>query len=339
MNNEEKDLINLLKGLDDDIIEEIAEEYPALDENAVNRILNKCNANIDGEAEDGTELTVTGTERYNRPTWQKYLYSGAAAVVAVVGITGVVLLHRNMGGNDFDLSNPPVIEDGFPDTADDYSDGSDENSLSGTVTTQTKLVGYIAGGFTTTSVTSVSETAETTSETTAKSTEASKTQPSAQTPSPTQPPEITPPDDSTPAVTESPEEPSAEPPTDEYDMNIDEPSTQNAEVSTEAYIENTVKNTSLVGVWFSETETGINVYEFYSDSTGLTYIDGSAEVMRFQYDITENNGIRLTFSDDGVTVKEGNIVTADGDSQITVNWNDSTTQIFYSESAWSAMVQ
>lgn len=131
MNENEKDFIKRLNNLDDSFVEEIAENYPALSENAKMRILKqslrKSGLSDDDieiyeepeeeepeiiEEPEGDEISVSGTEQYEgRISWHKYASSVAALIVAVVGITGVVLLRRNMNTDDFDISSPPFVDD------------------------------------------------------------------------------------------------------------------------------------------------------------------------------------------------------------------------------------
>lgn len=141
MNKSKKDFMEQLNNLDDISVEEIAENYPALDEHSKKRILNKCmkKSGFSDNTDDGREeIVVSGTERYNRAVWYKYAASAAAFVIAVVGITSVVLIHRNLNGDeDFELENPPALSS-YDSSADNISEQAT------TVTTKDK--GYVAGG-------------------------------------------------------------------------------------------------------------------------------------------------------------------------------------------------
>ena len=142
MNKNEKDFMNQLNNLDDLSVEEIAEKYPALDEHSKKRILKKCmkksGFSADTEDDGREEIVVSGTERYNRASWYKYAASAAAFVIAAVGITSVVLLHRNLNGDDdFELDNPPAVS----------SYDSEADNISEETTGTTKDKGYIAGGY------------------------------------------------------------------------------------------------------------------------------------------------------------------------------------------------
>lgn len=131
MNENEKDFMERLNNLDDLSVEEIAENYPALDENAKKRILKKSlqksgfpdddievyeepeeETEIIDDSDEEDEMSVSGIEQYNNKiSWHKYAGSAVAMLIAVVGITSVVLLHRNMNNNDdFDISSPPFID-------------------------------------------------------------------------------------------------------------------------------------------------------------------------------------------------------------------------------------
>lgn len=178
MNDNEKDFMEHLTGLDDETVEEIAEKYPALDENAKKRILKQAlrksgfpddDIEVDDvpeedsgefydpeeysgeDIEENTEITetpdnpendgisVSGIEPYkNKISWHKYAGSAVAMLIAVIGISSVVLLHRNMNDdNDFEISTPPFIETSYeePEQITEIVSGSYINK------------GYRAGGF------------------------------------------------------------------------------------------------------------------------------------------------------------------------------------------------
>lgn len=111
MNKNEKDFMNQLSNLDDFSVEEIAENYPALDENTKKRILKKCMKKDSLSAEtdyDGEKkITVSGIEHYNRASWHKYASSAAAFILAFVGIASVVIINRNLNGN-IDIEKDPT---------------------------------------------------------------------------------------------------------------------------------------------------------------------------------------------------------------------------------------
>ncbi|MCM1506803.1 MAG: hypothetical protein NC177_06665 [Ruminococcus flavefaciens] len=126
MNENEKDFMEQLNNLDDSSVEEIAENYPALDDNAKKRILKKSlrkSGLPDGDIEvteneeysEDDEVTVSGTERYDSNiSWRKYAGSVAVLAVAVIGIASVVLLKGNLNSiDDFDTSSPTVIGDSY----------------------------------------------------------------------------------------------------------------------------------------------------------------------------------------------------------------------------------
>ena len=143
MNENEKDFMNQMNNLDDFSVEEIAEKYPALDENAKKRIVNKCmeksgfSVEAESEYDDEGEIVVSGTERYNRILWHKYTSSVAAFIIAVVGITSVVILHKNLNGNDdFEIDETPAVSN--------YSSENETSTEETTVTTKDR--GYVAGG-------------------------------------------------------------------------------------------------------------------------------------------------------------------------------------------------
>ncbi|MDE7365086.1 MAG: hypothetical protein K2N27_09450 [Ruminococcus sp.] len=103
MNKNEKDFMNQLSNLDDFSVEEIAENYPALDENTKKRILKKCmkknSLSAETDYDRKKKITVSGIEHYNRALWHKYASSAAAFILAFVGIASVVIINRNLSGN------------------------------------------------------------------------------------------------------------------------------------------------------------------------------------------------------------------------------------------------
>lgn len=104
MNKNDKDFMDQLSNLDDSSVEEIAENYPALYGNTKKRILKKCLkknvffSEIEGDGKEA--ITISGTERYKSRPWYRFAASAAAFVLAVGGITSVVMLNRNLNGND-----------------------------------------------------------------------------------------------------------------------------------------------------------------------------------------------------------------------------------------------
>lgn len=141
MNKNKKDFMNQLSDLDDLSVEEIAENYPALDEKTKKRIVRKSMKKYRFSADRNNyseELTVSGTERYNRVTWYKYASSVAALLVAVVGIASVVMIRGNLNGNDdFEIDTPPAVS----------SDEPEADSMSEAATATTSKKGYVAGGY------------------------------------------------------------------------------------------------------------------------------------------------------------------------------------------------
>ena len=86
-----KDILNELTGLDDETVNEIAENAPELDRAAQERILKKCmEKDMSGEV-----ITVKGTERYKRPRYHSFA-AAAAVVVLLGGIGGAFAIGKNM---------------------------------------------------------------------------------------------------------------------------------------------------------------------------------------------------------------------------------------------------
>lgn len=149
MSENNKDFMEQLTDLDENFVEEIAENYPALDANQKKRILKHClekSGLPDGDiqvtentefSEENDEISVSGIEHYNKPIWRKYASSVATLVVAIVGIASVVILRGNLtGDDDFDISNPPVV-----------SSVAEPNQVTKIVTGSYIDKGYNANGF------------------------------------------------------------------------------------------------------------------------------------------------------------------------------------------------
>lgn len=151
MNKNEKDFMEQLNDFDDEYVEEIAEDYPALDENDKKRILKQClkksglpdgdititeNTMLEEDNDDG--ISVSGTERYKGSFWRKYAGSAAALAVAVVGIASIAILHGNMNvSDDFDISDSSVVTD----------DSDEQIQVTEIVSGSYIDKGYRAGGF------------------------------------------------------------------------------------------------------------------------------------------------------------------------------------------------
>lgn len=339
MTDEEKDFVNRLKDFDDDIVEEIAGSYPALNEETKERILKKCISAYGGESEEnGEELTVSGTEPYTRPKWYKYASYVAVAVVAVVGVGSVAMLHRNMNTVDtFDMKNTPV----FTEESDDDSTAV---ATSTTAFNGKTFEGYMAGTATTTAQ-PAEEVTETTAEssaekTTEKSTEKSSTpkrttQPQAETPTRTT--ETTLSAETVSTETEPTEEISTE--ADYMEMKTEDITDE--ELTTEAVINSSAFDSVFVGEkWVCETDTGEFVYEFYDNHTGIFISPDGAEVTRFEYEFGDNFYFVMSFATDNgsMTTKEGEIQNGADKESFIVKWNDGTTQSFYNETVWAGMV-
>ena len=81
---------------DDELISQIAKDYPALTDKESERIFSRINKKLgeDQKAEKYHEA-VSGVERYHRPVWQRIL-GIAAGIAAVTGIAGsAVLLNKS----------------------------------------------------------------------------------------------------------------------------------------------------------------------------------------------------------------------------------------------------
>lgn len=89
-----KDILNELTDLDRETVERLAENVPELDAKAQERILRKCL----GSAEEGREITVSGTERGRAPKYRSFA-AAAAAFILVGGIGGAFAFGRHLKNN------------------------------------------------------------------------------------------------------------------------------------------------------------------------------------------------------------------------------------------------
>ncbi len=188
MNKNEKDFMDQLKDLDDISVEKIAEKYPVLNENTKKRILKKCmekggfSAEIEHDGKE--EIIISGTERYNRNPWYKFVASAAALVLAVGGITSVFMLNRNIVGNDssetgktsavriYDSSSNSESEQTTVTASDNNHTASDYDSananehsgiiVSGSSQTSSTVTGYVGESPVNNSNNSVSQNSTTT---------------------------------------------------------------------------------------------------------------------------------------------------------------------------------
>ncbi len=85
-----------LNNLNDADVEKISSTVPALDKQAKKRILKKCMSKM-AETDFEFENTVSGTEKYSKPSIMRYIPTIAACLLAVAGLTGMILVNRNMG--------------------------------------------------------------------------------------------------------------------------------------------------------------------------------------------------------------------------------------------------
>lgn len=165
MNKKKKDFMSQLSNLDTFSVEEIAEKYPALNENIKKRILNKC-INKDGfsaetDYNDEDELIVLRNESYNHSSWYKFGAFAAAFVIAAVGITSVFMLNRNHNENDhFEIAKAPAVYT--------YDPENDSNPEQNTFTTSNRGYHTKNNEYSETTVSGTAQTPTTVIETTGK---------------------------------------------------------------------------------------------------------------------------------------------------------------------------
>lgn len=104
MNNEKENVISeSLNNLDDADIEKISKTVPALSSKAKKRILKNCINKMSEEnateIEYEPEITVSGTEKYSKSRFTRYISTVAACFLAVIGITGMIFINRNIGSS------------------------------------------------------------------------------------------------------------------------------------------------------------------------------------------------------------------------------------------------
>lgn len=99
--------------LSDSDVEKLAQDVPALSADALKRITESCINKMnpaDASAEFSEQLRVSGTEIYSRHRLIRYISATAACIAAIVSITGVMLINRNLGKIDKRLSEASIME-------------------------------------------------------------------------------------------------------------------------------------------------------------------------------------------------------------------------------------
>lgn len=128
MDKKKKDFMDQFSDLDSVSVEEIAEKYPALDENAKKRILKKCmkkngfsaEFNSDGE---GEIITSRSTSR-RRSILYRYSSFAAAFVLTAAAVTSVIMLNRAPKDNDYyEIDRTPSVNSYY---SDPYSRSDDD---------------------------------------------------------------------------------------------------------------------------------------------------------------------------------------------------------------------
>lgn len=104
MNNKKENIISeSLNNLNDADVEKISETVPALSSKAQKRILKKCMDKMSEEniteTEYEPEIIVSGAEKYSKPRFIRCISTVAACFLAVIGITGMIFINRNMNSS------------------------------------------------------------------------------------------------------------------------------------------------------------------------------------------------------------------------------------------------
>lgn len=134
-----KDLLNKLRGLEDQELEKIAEEFPPLNDADKARIISKCLEKTN-DTDNPEGVTVSGTEKYKRPVWYKFAATAAALTLAVLGLGGTVYLTKNMKDpSASDMANQSTSARGAGAGTYTISEQVKENAVT-TVVTSTSLV-------------------------------------------------------------------------------------------------------------------------------------------------------------------------------------------------------
>lgn len=102
----ERAFFQKLNNLDDADVEKISVDIPALDKQTKKRIFDKCMSRM-SETDFESENTVSGTDKYSKPHIIRYISTAAACLVAVAGITGMILFNKNIGTPPDDISATP----------------------------------------------------------------------------------------------------------------------------------------------------------------------------------------------------------------------------------------
>lgn len=110
--NKNKNVLQIPE-LNDRDVEKLAQDVPALSADALKRITESCINKMnpaDASAEFSEQLRVSGTENYSRPRLIRYISATAACIAAIVSITGVMLISKNLGKIDDRLSEASIME-------------------------------------------------------------------------------------------------------------------------------------------------------------------------------------------------------------------------------------
>ncbi len=352
MNNDEKDFMENLSDLDEEAVEEIAEDYPALDEYAKNRILRKCLrksglSDEDIEVMEDTEVyeddiceddnyedetSVSGIERYDRPLWSRYVSSVAVMVIAIIGIAGVVALHGNLNSvDDFDISSPPILSNVVTTTDESIQrteiitgsyidrgynangfDFANENDYHGIVVGTTAVTEIVDSG----AVTDITESSENVNSEYATE---QNIQPTVTVPPETAPPTVPqtapPTTEAPPATTLTVTETQTAPPATEAVTTTAQPEVQKTFLNGMYYVENSATSEYM---GFEFTPDGI-LTKYNFDKTG-NVISGTMIVTN--YEITDNQFFFVD-SQSGFNMKSGTIVNPNDSENFSVQFADS----------------
>ncbi|MDE6502232.1 MAG: hypothetical protein K2L10_09125 [Ruminococcus sp.] len=352
MNNDEKDFMENLSDLDEEAVEEIAEDYPVLDEYAKNRILRKCLrksglSDDDIEVMEDTEVyeddvsenddyedetSVSGIERYDHPLWSRYVSSVAVMAIAVVGIASVIALHGNLNSvDDFDISSPPVVSNVVTTTDESIQrteivtgsyidrgykangfDFANENDYHGIVVGTTAVTEIVDSG----EVTDITESSENANN---EYVTEQNIQPTATAPPETAPPTVPqtapPATEAPPATTLTVTEIQTVPPATEVVTTTAQTEVQKTFLNGLYYVENSVTN-EYMGFEFTPEGT-LTKYNF--DKTG-NVISGTMIVTN--YEITDNQFFFVD-SQSGFNMKSGTIVNPNDTENFSVQFADS----------------
>lgn len=117
--------------LSDSDVERLAKDVPALNKGAVKRITESCINKMGAAAASDTDfeggVQVSGTEKYSRPKYTRFITAIAACLAVFVGAAGIMYINKNMSRNpvDFNMNEEILSDEKIAPESDSQGSASD----------------------------------------------------------------------------------------------------------------------------------------------------------------------------------------------------------------------